>query len=233
LNSIYSGAFITKAKAEFSNSQNANMQKWSSYIKGDPKRQEILKEALEWASSAQGVSVDAYLAQHRGDTEITGLKSYFTSVIDWIDSVFTRPPDKEMRGLDWGRLYESYHSKSYDAAAIDADVNALRADPEVLNNKGIYEYLLGGKTDSKLLNVRVFDERTKVAAYEQQTQKAKDGGVSNCPLCAIGEDANKTRIYTLNEMDADHVTAWSKGGDTALKNCQMLCVTHNRAKGNR
>ena len=138
-----------------------------------------------------------------------------------------------MRGLDWGRLYESYHSKSYNAAAIDADVDALRADPAVLNNKGIYEYLLGGKTDPKLLNVRVFDEKTKVAAYEQQTQKAKDAGVSNCPLCAIGEGANKTRIYTLDEMDADHVDAWSKGGDTTLKNCQMLCVTHNRAKGNR
>jgi hypothetical protein len=233
LNAIYSGPFITKAKAEFSNSQNANMQKWSSYIKGDPKRQEILEEALEWVSSAEGIGVDAYLAQHRGDTEITGLKVYFTSVIDWIDSVFIRPPDKEMRGLDWGRLYESYHSKSYSPAAIDAEVDALRADPAVLNNKGIYEYLLGGKTDTKLLNVRVFDEKTKVAAYEQQTQKAKRGGVSNCPLCAIGENVNKKRIYKLDEMDADHVTAWSKGGDTALKNCQMLCVTHNRAKGNK
>ncbi len=209
------------------------MQKWSSYIKGDPKRQEILEEALEWVSSAEGISVDAYLAQHRGDTDIAGLKTYFTSVIDWIDSVFTRPPDKEMRGLDWGRLYESYHSKSYNAAAIDADIDALRADPAVLNNRGIYEYLLGGKTDRKLLDVRLFDERTKVAAYEQQTQKAKTDGVSNCPLCAIGTDANKTRIYKQNEMDADHVTAWSKGGYSTLANCAMLCVTHNRAKGNR
>lgn len=233
LNAIYSGPFITKAKAEFSNSQNANMQKWSSYIKGDPKRQEILKEALEWVSSANGVSVDGYLAQHRGDTEITGLKNYFTSVIDWISSVFTRPPDREMRGLDWGLLYETYHSKSYNAAAIDADVDALRADPAVQNKKGIYEYLLAGKTDPKLLNVRVFDEKTKIAAYEQQTQKAKELGVSNCALCAIGESTNKSRIYKLDEMDADHVTAWSKGGDTALENCEMLCVTHNRAKGNK
>jgi hypothetical protein len=161
------------------------------------------------------------------------LKTYFTTVIDWINGVFTRSPDKEMRGLDWGRLYESYHSKSYKAAALDAEINALRADPAVENNKGIYEYLLGGKTDHKLLNVRVFDDRTKVAAYEQQTQKAEGAGVSNCPLCAVGEGANKTRIYEINEMDADHVTAWSKGGDTALENCQMLCVTHNRAKGNK
>ena len=78
-----------------------------------------------------------------------------------------------MRGLDWGRLYETYHSKSYNAAAVDADVDTLRADPAVLNNKGIYEYLLGGKTDPKLLDVRLFDDQTKVAAYEQQTQKAK------------------------------------------------------------
>lgn len=233
LNAIYSGPFITRAKAEFSNSQNANMQKWSSYIKGDPKRQEILKEALEWVSSAQSISVDAYLAHHRSDTEITGLKTYFTSVIDWIDSIFTRPPDKEMRGLDWGRLYESHHANSYNAATVEADINALRADPAVLNNRGIYEYLLGGKTESNLLGVRLLDDRTKIAAYEQQTQKAKIDGVSNCPLCAIGSDANKTRIYKQHEMDADHVTAWSKGGQSTLENCTMLCVTHNRAKGNR
>lgn len=209
------------------------MQKWSSYVKGDPKRQEVLKEALEWVSSAQGISIDAYLAQHRGDTEITGVKIYFTSVIDWIDSVFTRPPDKEMRGLAWGRLYETYHSKSYNAAAIDADVSALRADPAVHNNKGIYEYLLGGSTDAKLLDVRVFDDKTKVAAYEEQSQQAKVSGISNCPLCAIGQNVNKTRIYAPKEMDADHVTAWSKGGPTDLGNCEMLCITHNRAKGNR
>ncbi|HVL40497.1 MAG TPA: DUF262 domain-containing protein [Fimbriimonadaceae bacterium] len=233
LNAIYSGPFITKAKAELSNSQNANMQKWSAYIKGDPKRQEVLEEALTWVSSAEGISVDAYLAQHRRDTDISGLKTYFTSVIDWVGSVFTRPPDKEMRGLDWGRLYETYHSQSYNAATIDRDIQALRADPAVHNNKGIYEYLLGGETDPKLLDVRLFDDGTKVAAYEQQTQKAEKDGVSNCPLCAIGTDANKTRIYRLNEMDADHVTAWSKGGRSTLGNCVMLCVTHNRAKGNR
>jgi hypothetical protein len=233
LNAIYSGPFITAAKAEFSNSQNANMQKWSAYINGDPKRQQILEEALEWVSSAAGASVDGYLAQHRGDTTINGLKNYFNSVIDWITGVFIRPPDKEMRGLEWGRLYETYHSTSYNAAQIDADVNALRADPAVQNNKGIYEYLLSGKKDAKLLNVRLFDDRTKAAAYTQQTQKAQAAGVSNCPLCAVGDNANKTRIYKLNEMDADHVTAWSNGGNSDLANCEMLCITHNRAKGNK
>jgi hypothetical protein len=233
LNAIYSGPFVTAAKKEYSNSNNANLQKWQCYIKGDPKRQEILREALEWVATSQSISVDGYLNKHRQDSNINELKTYFETVIDWVSSVFTRPPDKEMRGLDWGRLYESYHGKSYNAATIDGDVDALRADPVVLNNKGIYEYLLGSKTDPKLLNVRLFDEKTKVAGYEQQTQKAKVAGVPNCPLCALGTDTNKTRVYKQNEMDADHVTAWSKGGATDLANLTMLCQTHNRAKGNR
>jgi len=233
LNAIYSGPFVTKAKAEYSNSRNANLQKWSSYIKGDPKRQEILKVALEWVSASQGITVDAYLAQHREDTNIAGLKTYFTSVIDWIGSVFTRSPDKEMRGQEWGRLYELYHSKAYNAAQVDADVTSLLGDPAVASRRGVYEYVLGGKIDHKLLSIRVFDDRTKATKYKQQTEKAKAKGISNCPLCAIGDNANKSRIYKLSEMDADHVTAWSKGGATDLSNCEMLCKTHNRAKGNR
>lgn len=87
--------------------------------------------------------------------------------------------------------------------------------------------------DNKLLAVRVFDEKMKKVAYAKQTQDAHAKGESNCPLCAVGANANKTRIYKLDEMDADHVSAWSKGGDSSAKNCQMLCTTHNRAKGNR
>ena len=233
LNAIYSGPFITMAKAEYSNSNNAAMQKWQSFVKGDPKRQEILSAALEWVASSQGASVDAYLAQHRHDSKIAGLSVYFDSVIDWIGSVFSRPPDKEMRGLEWGRLYERFHATAYNTTAIDADVEQLRGDPAVKDKKAIYEYVLGSKTDTQLLGIRLFDDPTKHAAYQRQTDKAKKAGVSNCPLCAVGGNANKARIYANNEMEADHVTAWSKGGDTDLKNCEMLCVTHNRAKGNR
>lgn len=233
LNSIYSGPFVTAAKAEFSNSRNAHMLKWSSYVKGDPKRQEVMEVALDWISSAQGTSIDAYLAKHRQDDSIDELKTYFTSVIDWIGSVFTRAPDAEMRGLQWGRLYETYHSTAYDAAQMDADVEALRSDPYVKDDKGIYEYLLGGKTNKQLLNVRLFEQSTKLAAYKAQTKKAQDAGVSNCSVCASVDNANKARIYKITEMEADHVTAWSKGGDTSLANCEMLCVPHNRAKGNK
>lgn len=233
LNAIYSGPFITKAKAEYSNSNNANMQKWAAYIKGDPKRQEILAVALDWVSSSEGVTVDSYLAKRRHEESISGLKILFDTVIDWIDGVFTRPPDKEMRGLEWGRLYEAYHSTSYDAAQIDARIDELRADEAVRNAKGIYEYLLGGEKQPQLLSIRLFDTKHKRVAYERQTKKAKADEVSNCPLCAIGTDNNKARIYKLTEMDADHVTAWSKGGATDLSNLTMLCQSHNRAKGNK
>ena len=68
--------------------------------------------------------------------------------------------------------------------------------------------------------------------YEKQTSLAKKSGVSNCPYCASGHDANKARIWSFSDMDADHVAAWSKGGATSAFNCQMLCRTHAQNKGN-
>ena len=233
LNAIYSGSFVTAAKAEFSNSGNALQQKWSAYVKGDPKRQEVLAVALDWVSGSQQTSIDAYMAKHRQDEGITELKTYFTSVIDWVGSVFIGSPDREMRGLEWGRLYEEYHHQPYNAEETTRQVEELRADPAVHSLKGIYEYLLSGKTLTQLLDVRLFDDKTKANAYRRQTDKAQTEGISNCPLCAVGNNANRTRIWKLKEMDADHVSAWSKGGETALGNCEMLCATHNRAKGNR
>jgi hypothetical protein len=232
LNAIYSGPFVTAAKAEYSNSNNANIQKWSAYIKGEPKRQEILAVALDWVASSEGKTVDAYLAAHRTDTNIKGLKNYFTSVIDWVDSVFTET-HKEMRGLEWGRLYEEYHNTPYNPTAIATDATSLLNDPAVTSAKGVFEYLLSGKTKSELLAVRLFDDKTKKAAYNQQTSSAEEAGVSNCSVCASVANANQTRIYKADQMEADHVTAWSNGGQSDLSNCEMLCITHNRAKGNR
>lgn len=97
----------------------------------------------------------------------------------------------------------------------------------------MYEFLLGGEKDTKLLDIRIFDEATKRAVYTRQTEEAKKKGESNCPFCDIGHDANAQKIWKQSEMDADHVTAWSKGGATSIENCQMLCKHHNRAKGNR
>lgn len=232
-NAIYSGPFVTAAKAEFSNSQNALQQKWSHFVKGDPKRQEVLQEALDWVASSKGQTIDGYMAAHRTDTGIGELKTYFTSVIDWIDSVFIAPPDPAMRGLDWGALYEVHKGTAYKADQLNDRLQELLSDPAVRDRKGIYPYLLGGEADPRLLNVRLFEESVKKAAYKAQTDKAAAVGVSNCPLCAAGDNANKTRIYKPKEMEADHVAAWSKGGLSTLENCEMLCVPHNRSKGNR
>jgi len=229
LNAIYSGPFVTVAKAEFSNSQNANIQKWSAYIKGSANRQDFLERALDWVSKGD---IDGYMSGHRNDKNINELKTYFNSVIDWVSTVF-KDVRKEMQGLEWGELYEQYRSESYDTKKVSADVRRLYGDPYIKKKRGVFEFILGGLQDTKLLEVRVFEDATKHAVYEKQTSAAEAKKKSNCPLCAMGHDANKSRIYELDEMDADHVSAWSKGGGSSAKNCQMLCITHNRAKGNR
>lgn len=229
LNAIYSGPFVTMAKAEFSNSQNTNIQKWSAYISGTANRQDYLKTALEWVSNGD---VSRYMSAHRQDTNINELKNHFNSVIDWVSAIFPMV-EKEMRGLEWGRLYNEYHNQAYNPSQVAEKVKALYGDPYVKNRRGVFEYILGGCVDKKLLEIRVFDEATKQTQYAIQTANAEREHISNCPLCAIGHDANKEKIWKMSEMDADHVTAWSKGGTTDIKNCQMLCKTHNRAKGNK
>ena len=231
LNAIYSGPFVTNAKKVYSNSSNPQMQKWQCYVNGNPKRQEILAEALKWVTKGE-CKVDDYMARHRYDTNISELQNYFDSVIEWAKGVFGTPYPG-MKGLAWGKLYEKYHNNPYNTTAIRTRIDELLADDFVENKKGIFEYVLGGERDKQLLNVRVFDKRTKEKKYKEQTDKATAEGISNCPLCAVGDNVNKTRIWKLSEMDADHVTAWSRGGSTTIDNCEMLCKTHNRAKGNR
>jgi len=228
-NAVFSGPFVTLAKEEFSNSQNSNVHKWSAYISGSANRQDFLERALDWVSKGE---IIPYMSLHRYDDNINELKTYFTSVIDWVSGVF-KDVESEMKGLKWGEFYETYRKQPYNPQKVSEQVKQLYADPYVKNRKGVFEYVLGGLTDTKLLDVRVFDEATKKAIYSKQTQESEKKEVSNCPLCAIGNNSNKTRIYKLKEMDADHVTAWSKGGKTDIKNCEMLCKTHNRAKGNK
>lgn len=231
LNAVYSGQFVNLCREEFSNSQNSNVQKWECYINGNVKRQDFLHTALEWVSKG---NVSDYMARHRNDGDINEVKKYFTSVIDWIDSTF-KTVDSTMRGLEWGRLYEQFHKNSYDINKIDARVQELLADWQVTDKKGVYEFVLSGEALEKkpLLNIRLFDKSVIKSVYTTQTKAAQENGVSNCPMCAAMEGSNKKRIYKEAEMDADHATAWSKGGATDISNCVMLCKTHNRSKGNR
>ena len=231
LNAVYSGPFVTLGKEEFSNSQNSNVQKWGTYISGAVKRQEIWERALEWVSGSKD-NIGNYMSKHRYDTTIDEVRTYFNTVIDWASSIFSQT-ENEMRGLDWGRFYVTYHGNAYNLANLNERVKELYSDGFIKNRKGIWEFVLGGETDTKLLDLRVFDDHTKKSVYAKQTTDAQTSGSSNCPLCSLSKDANKSKVWQLEEMDADHVEAWSKGGSTNIDNCQMLCKTHNRAKGNK
>lgn len=234
LNSVYSGPFVTAAKRVFSNSQDARQNLWRTYVKGDPKRQEVLGVALDWVS---GRKREEYLSEHRPGGDITELLGRFEAVIKWAASVFdkVRP---EMRGLDWAGMYDAYHGKPLDLVKLNERVEQLMADGGVTDKRGIYPFVLAesqGEHLPQLLQVRLFGEKDKTTAYARQTAAARRRGVSNCPDCALlpATDPRHTRIYTKREMDADHVTPWSRGGATTQRNCQMLCTYHNRSKGNR
>jgi hypothetical protein len=229
LNAVYSGKFVTLSKAEFSNSQNTNVHKWGTYINGAVDRQHFLERALDWVSNG---NISNYMSRHRNDNNIVELKQYFNSVLDWVSTVF-KDNESEMKGLEWGRLYRTYKDTPYNPQTVSDKVKELYSDPYIKSRKGIFEFVLGGCLDKRLLDVRFFDEATRRKAYTKQTAEARSREISNCPLCAIGENTNKTKIWNMKEMDADHVTAWSNNGSTTLENCEMLCITHNRAKGNR
>lgn len=231
LNAIYSGRFVTAAKEVFSNSLNSNMQKWQCYINGDPKRQDILHTALKWVAKGED-SVSRYMSEHRQEDNIREMQLYFDSVIEWVKNIFGSPRS-EMKGLEWGELYEKYHAVSYNQVAIRKRVSELYADECVTRKRGIFEYVLGGEQNPVLLEIRMFEKSDIKTLYERQTQQANADGTSNCPMCSQMENSNRNRIYKLAEMDADHVSAWSKGGKTDISNCQLLCKTHNRMKGNK
>lgn len=231
LNAIFSGPFVTKAKEWFSNSRNPQLQKWGCYVRGSANRQEIMHIALSWVAKGED-NVAGYMSRHRQDDNIDELRTYFDTVIEWVKGVFGNPKD-EMKGLEWGRLYETYHGRLYDFVKLRKRVEELFEDEFVTDKKGIFEYVLGGEEEKSLLNIRIFEKSVRKRVYDRQTAEAKKKGISNCPYCAIGKSSEKSKIWKLEDMDADHVEAWSKGGSTDESNCQMLCKHHNRAKGNR
>lgn len=228
-NAVYHGPWVSAAKKYFSKNGCPAYQIASDYMSGSSIRQEYLETAIEWINDGK---VDEYMRDHQLDSNANELWLYFKGVIDWVETTFPKKRP-QMKSVKWGPLYNKYKSAGLDPIKLEERAAALIADTDIKNKTGIYEFLLGGETETKLLNVRVFDEKTKLAAYGQQTSAAETAGTSNCPMCASGSNSNATRIYELSEMDADHVTAWSKGGATDLANCEMLCVPHNRSKGNR
>ena len=229
LNAVYSGKFVTLAKEEFSNSGNANIAKWSTYVAGSANRQDFLATALAWVSRN---NLGEYMSAHRNNDNIDELKTYFNSVVDWISATFT-DIETEMRGLPWGDYYEKYHKNAYDPAEVSQKVREFYSDPDITSRKGIFEYILSGEKPEniRLLSIRAFSGTDKRTVYERQTRDAREKGLSNCPQCVLDEDfGQQEKIWELREMDGDHILPWSRGGKTEIANLQMLCKHHNHVK---
>lgn len=220
-NAIYSGPFVTSARAELSNPRSCRAEERSTLMTGDVNRQDHLRAALEWIHK----DPKEYMSQHRQADDASELVRHTNSVVDWALTRFVADK-KTMQGLEWGRLYRLYREAQYDDDKLQTRVAELLSDDTIQRHKGVYEFVLGGEKDKSLLKVRLFSKQEATVAYNRQTQQAKAEGRSNCPDCT------GSKIHHFQDMEADHVTAWSKGGETTLENCQMLCKHHNRLKGN-
>lgn len=213
-NAIYAGEWLAEAKKYFSKSQCPAYTIAADYLTGSPIRQNYLETSLKWISAREGIEIEDYMSLHQHDTNCNELWLYFQSVINWVKATFPVPRKKLMSGLDWGIYYNKYSSAAHDPKAYERRIAELLEDEDVSNQKGIYEYLLDG--NEKHLNIRVFTPKMARTAYERQR------GV--CPMCG--------RRFEIEEMQADHIKPWSKGGKTIAENCQMLCADCNRRKSN-
>lgn len=219
-NAVYTGAWLSDAKRYFSKNGCAAYQIGNKYLNGEVNRQDYLETVLSWISARDGMKIEDYMSAHQHDTHATPLWQYYQTVINWVQVIFPKYR-REMRGLAWGILYNKYGNGVYDPAELEKRVAALMMDDDVTKKSGIYEYLLSG--NEKYLNIRAFTDNQKREAYERQN------GV--CPHC-VAEKRAKTG-YTLDEMEADHITPWCEGGRTEPSNCQMLCKEHNRRKSDK
>lgn len=210
-NSQYTGMWLHDAKRHFSKNSCPAYQIGEKYMNGVAIRQDYLETALSWISNRDGVQIEDYMGKHQNDTDANELWMYFQSVIDWINRLFPKYR-KEMKGLEWGILYNEYKDQMYNSIKLEEKVNELMQDDDVTSKKGIYLYLITGK--DKYLSIRSFTDNQKREAYERQK-----GICGNCK-----------EHFEIEEMEADHITPWHAGGKTTSENCQMLCRECNRRK---
>ena len=209
-NAVYTGTWLTHAKSIFSKSNCAAYLHSKDYVGGSPIRQEILETAIKWISSGE---IEKYMSIHQHDPNANEIWTYFRNVIDWVKLTFINLR-KEMKGIDWGGLYDKFNGVMFDTAKLEQEIQTLMMDDDVTNKKGIYPYVL--TRNDRSLSIRTFTDSQKRAAYERQK------GI--CPKCG--------GHFELGGMEADHITPWSEGGKTIPENCQMLCKDCNRRKSN-
>ena len=218
-NASLTGTWLTDAKMRFSKKECEAKRIAGSYMKGDPIRQEYLETVIRWTAEHDGLQgekdiITAYMSIHREDENCNDMWLYFQAVMNWVKMLFPKPVNA-MKGIDWGRYYNSYNARHYDTKRIQAMIRELMEDDDVTSEKGIYEYLIDG--EERHLNLRKFSIKMKKAAYERQNHK--------CAVCGGS--------FALEEMEADHIVPWSKGGHTTPENCQVLCRKCNREKGSK
>lgn len=215
LNANYTGEWLCSAKRKFSKTNCVAYKKGNKLVNGTPIRQDYLETALSWISGGKE-NIAKYMAEHQFDENAEPLWDYFVEVIEWVEKTFTYR--KEMKGIDWGKLYREYGKVDYDVAELEEKVKSLMADDDVNSKKGIYEYVLSNcsRDKERHLSIRKFSDKDKRTAYEKQN------GI--CPICG--------KHHEIEEMEGDHIIAWSKGGKTTIDNLQMLCKKCNREKSN-
>ena len=206
-NAIYTGTWLADAKRYFSKTSGPAYMIANKLVRGTANRQEYLETAIKWISDD---NIIEYMGEHQHDENSKELWLYYQSVINWVNATFPKYY-KEMKGINWGYLYNNYKNVSVDASRI----SELMKDESVTKKAGIFSYLVTG--DEKYLNIRSFSENEKREAYERQQ------GI--CPKCN-----NK---FEIDQMEADHCYPWSKGGKTEASNCEMLCISDNRKKSNK
>lgn len=220
-NAIYTSAWLSDAKRRFSKRNSLAEQKGGKYLKGASLRQEFLETAIAWiVNKRDDKAICEYMAKNSKDSKNSDeLWGDFCAVIDWVEMKFPKYR-KEMKGLEWGFFYNKYKDKKLDAYELENQIAKLMQDSEVQKKSGIYEYILSG--DEKHLNLRAFDDNIKREVYEKQKG-----------ICANKKCPNAGKKFEIEEMEADHIKAWSKGGKTILENCQMLCRECNRVKSSK
>lgn len=213
-NAVYTGEWLTETKRYFSKTGCPAYAIAGDYMSGSAIRQSYLETAIKWIASRDNIEIEDYMSKHQHDTNCNELWLYFQTVINWVKATFPNYRGKLMKGLDWGIYYNKYGSGKYDPKILEARIVELLDDDDVSNQRGIYEYLLDG--EERHLNIRAFSPKMVRTAYERQK--------GTCPKCK--------KHFEIEEMQADHITPWSKGGKTIAENCQMLCADCNRRKSN-
>lgn len=211
LNAMYTGEWLTNAKQFFSKSNCPAYKIGKDYLKGSAIRQDYLHTILKWKTDNQ---IQQYMAVHQHDPNANELRLYFQNIISWVETVFPKYRS-EMKGIEWGFLYNKFKDLAIDSKAVEEKITALMQDDDVTDKKGIYEYVLSGEENH--LNIRKFTPNQKREAYERQN------GI--CKECK--------KYFEIGEMEGDHITPWHLGGKTISENCQMLCMECNRRKGGK